>query len=116
MRAKRIEIATSVATRLFAAEQAINVAATRIAELNAVMPMASIEARIAPEIGQDAFESSIDALSLVARAREQIVVTHRRLRTAGDEMGLQTVSFGDSAKPPSAQAAAPSPTPLRIAS
>lgn len=116
MRAKRIEIAQSVATHLFAAEEAINLAASRIAELNAVMPMASIEARIAPEIGQDALESGIDALSHIAKARERIVVTHKRLKTASDEIGLATVSFGDSAKPPSPSGLDVEPARLRVAS
>ena len=115
MRIKRLEAAKAVATRLFAAEEALDIAASRIAELNAAMPLARLEANVSAIIGQAAFATSTEALSLVARAREQIVATHRYLKLASDEMGLQAVSFGDSVKPQSAQADAPAPH-LRIAS
>ena len=101
MRTKRIEVAKAVATRLLAAEHAIDVAATRIAELNAAMPMARLDANVSAMIGQAAFASSTDALSLVARVREQLVATHLHLKAASDDMGLQTISYGDSLKAPS---------------
>lgn len=115
MRIQRLEAAKSVAGRLFAAEEAIDIAASRIAELNAAMPLARLNANVSAIIGQSAFESCTEALSFLAKAREQIVATHRHLRTAGDQMGLQAVSFGDSVKPEKAEAQAPAPQ-LRIAS
>ena len=115
MRTKRLEAAKSVAHRLFAAEEAIDLAASRIAELNAAMPLARLSANISAEIGQAAFESSTDALSFLAKARERIVITHRRLKTASDEMGLETVSFGDVIKPPASADRAAVPN-LRVAS
>ncbi|WP_454887827.1 hypothetical protein [Sphingomonas oryzagri] len=115
MRTQRIEAAKSVATCLFAAEEAIDIAVSRLAELNVAMPLARLNANVSAIIGQSAIESSTNALSFLAKAREQIVATHMHLKVAGDQMGLQAVSFGDSVKPESAELLAPAPQ-LRIAS
>jgi hypothetical protein len=115
MRTQRLEAAKSVADRLFAAEEAIDIAASRIAELNVAMPLARLDANVSAIIGQSAFKSSTKALSFLAKAREQIVDTHHHLKTAGDQMGLRTISFGDSVKPETAEAQAAAPQ-LRIAS
>jgi hypothetical protein len=116
MRTKRIEAARLVAARLFHAERAIDLAATSVAELNAAMPMARLDANMSAMIGQDAFTSSIDTLTLLARARERMVATHVHLKAAQGDLGIAEVSFGDSIKPPSACDAAPSGAHLRIAS
>lgn len=116
MRTKRIEVARSVATRLFAAEQAIDLAASRIAELSAIMPMARLDANVSAMIGQDAIKCSADALRLMAKARERIVMTHVKLKEASDDMGLREISFGDSIKPPTKSQSAPAGGQLRIAS
>jgi hypothetical protein len=115
MRIKRLEAARSVAQRLFAAEEALDLAASRMAELNAAMPLARLSANVAAEIGQAAFESSTDALSFLAKARERIVITHKHLKSASEQMGLETVSFGDSIKPPSSEERTAAPH-LRVAS
>ena len=115
MRAKRLEAAKSVATHLFAAEEGIDIAATRLAELNAAMLNARLGANLSAIVGQPAYESCTDALSFLAKAREQIVVTHMRLKTASDEIGLQAVSLGDAIKPSTATDESPTPL-LRVAS
>ncbi len=102
MPAKRLIIARSVAERLDAAEKALDIAVARIGELNAALPLARLDAMLAAEIGQDALESSAAAIMLAARAREQLVMTHKRLKSAGDSIGLNEVSFGDALKAPSA--------------
>ncbi|KXU33071.1 hypothetical protein A0J57_00450 [Sphingobium sp. 22B] len=88
-------IAHSVAQRLFAAEEALDIAAARIAELNAALPLARLECRLAASIGQDAFRSSAAAVVLVARTREEIVATHARLKQASDDIGLGERAYGD---------------------
>jgi hypothetical protein len=116
MRTKKIEVAKLVAARLFEAERAIDLAATRIAELNAAMPMARLDANMSAMIGQDAFESSTDALTFVARARERMVNAHVRLKAVLGDLGIAEISFGDSIKPPSASAVQGSGGHLRVAS
>ena len=95
MRAQRQSIARNVAERLFAAEAALDIAAARIAELNAALPLARLDARLSTAIGQDAFASSASALVLVAETRERIVATHANLKQPSDDMGLTAVSYGD---------------------
>ncbi|GBH32856.1 hypothetical protein [Sphingobium xenophagum] len=95
MRAQRQSVAKHVAERLFAAEEAIDIAAARIAELNAALPLARLDARISAMIGQDAIQSSASAMLLVAETREKIVITHANLKHASDAMGLPETSYGD---------------------
>jgi hypothetical protein len=116
MRTKKIEAAKLVAARLFEAERAIDLAASRIAELNAAMPLARLDANMSAMIGQDAFESSTDALTFVAKARERMVNTHIRLKAATGDLGIAEVSFGDSIKPPSAHSDLNFGGHLRVAS
>ncbi|WP_068093629.1 hypothetical protein [Novosphingobium rosa] len=95
MRAQRQAIAHSVAARLFAAEEAIDLALARIAELNAALPLARLDARLAASIGQDAILTSASAMVLVAETRDKIVATHVNLKKASDDIGLAEVSYGD---------------------
>lgn len=95
MRAQRQTIARTVAQRLFAAEEAIDLALARIAELNAALPLARLDARLTASIGQDAITSSASAMMLVAQTRDKIVATHLNLKRASDDIGLAEVSYGD---------------------
>ena len=103
----RHNVARSVAERLFAAEEALDLAAVRIAELNAALPLARLDARVAAMIGQDAIEQSASAVMLVARTRERIVATHASLKRASDDIGLAETSYGDLLKAPTATLASP---------
>jgi hypothetical protein len=103
MRAQRQAIARTVAERLFAAEAALDLAAARIAELNAALPIARLDARVSAIVGQDAIMSSASAMLLVAETRDKIVATHANLKHAGDEIGLPVTSYGDLIKPNSAE-------------
>lgn len=114
MRAQRQAIARQVAERLFAAEAALDVAAARLAELTASLPLARLEARLSAAIGQDAFRHSASAMMLIAKTRKKIIVMHAFLKQASDEIGLSEVSYGDLLKAPSAHLA-PSKPRLRLA-
>lgn len=114
MRAQRQTIAHNVAQRLFAAEEAIDLALARIAELNAALPLARLDARLAASIGQDAITSSASAMVLVAETREKIVTTHANLKRASDDIGLAEVSYGDLLKASAARQGDQKPC-LRVA-
>lgn len=103
MRAQRQSIAKHVAERLFAAEEAIDIAAARIAELNVALPLARLDARLSAMIGQNAIQSSASAMLLVAETREKIVTTHANLKQASDAIGLPETSYGDLLKLASAE-------------
>ena len=97
----RREAAMKVAKSLFAAEEAIDAALARTAELTSKMVTARRDASLSALIGQDAFEVSASAFAALARARSDIVETHRRLSEAKIQIGLRTVAIGDELpKPP----------------
>lgn len=91
---KRRAVAQEVADRLFAAEQAIDAAITKTAELTGFIPAARIEAGLACEVGQEALEYAAESFSALVRARAQIVASHRELNASKDQIGLRAVSFG----------------------
>lgn len=99
MRAQRQTIAQTVAKHLFAAEEAVDLALARIAELNAALPLARLDARLAAAVGQDALIQSASALMLLAETRGKIVAAHSNLKQASDDIGLSELSYGDLIKP-----------------
>jgi len=97
---KRRAAAQMVATRLFAAEEAIGEAYARIAELNAVMPQAQAEAGVSTVVGQEAFDGASAMLGTLAVARRQAIETHRAMDATRVQIGLRTVAFGDGLEKP----------------
>ena len=92
--------AMKVAESLFAAEEAIDLALARAAELNSTLVTARTDAKLSAIVGQEAFEVSASAFAALARARADIVETHKRLSETQVQVGLRTISFGDNGKPP----------------
>jgi len=101
---KRRDAAMRVAESLFAAEDAIDAALARAAELNGILVTARTDAQLSALVGQDAFEVAASAFAALARARGDIVETHKRLSETQVQVGLRTIAFGDLGKPPVAQA------------
>ena len=97
---ERREAAIRVADCLFAAEDAIDAALARAAELNAALVTARTEAGLSALVGQDAFEAAASAFAALARARRDIVETHKRLSETRIQVGLRSLAFGDMGKPP----------------
>ena len=91
----RRNAAIKVAESLFAAEAAIDAALAKAAELNGNMVTARTEAKLSALVGQDAFEVSASAFAALARARADIVETHKRLSETKIQVGLRTVAVGD---------------------
>jgi hypothetical protein len=112
----RQAVAQKVADRLFALEDAIDVALTRAAELNASMPEARGEARLPAMIGQEAFDRAAEAFTSLVLARRRVVETHMSLDQARAEMGLKEVATGDLVPKPATppMAGLPGPAPLRV--
>lgn len=110
----RQAVAQKVADRLFALEDAIDVALTRAAELNASMPEARGEARLPAVIGQDALDRAAETFTSLVQARRRVVETHQSLDQARLQMGLKEVATGDLIpKPPSFETGALTQAPLR---
>jgi hypothetical protein len=99
----RQNAATKVVESLYAAEDAIDVALARAAELNSRLVTARTEAGLSALVGQEAFEVAASTYAALARARCDIVETHKRLSETKIQIGLRSVAIGDSVpKPPSA--------------
>lgn len=96
----RRNAAMRVAESLFAAEEAIDVALARTAELNGNMVTARNEAKLSALVGQDAFEVSAAVFAALARARSDIVETHKRLSETKIQVGLRTIAVGDGGTKP----------------
>lgn len=96
----RRSAAMKVAESLFAAEKAIDAALARAAELTGNMVAARSEANLSALVGQDAFEVSAAAFAALARARCDIVETHKRLSEAKIQIGLRTLAVGDGGTKP----------------
>jgi hypothetical protein len=95
----RREAAFKVADSLFAAEAAIDAALACAADLSSTLVHARTEANLSALVGQDAFQGAAAAFAALARARADIVETHKSLSQAQVQVGLRNVAFGDQTKP-----------------
>lgn len=101
---ERRAAALKVAESLFAAEEAIDAALARVAELNGTLVTARSDAKLSAIVGQDAFERAASAFAALARARCDIVETHKKLSETKIQIGLRIMSVGEVGKPPMARA------------
>lgn len=101
---ERRAAAMKVAESLFAAEEAIDAALARVAELNGTLATARMEAGLSAVVAQDAFEGAASTFAALTRARRDIVGTHNKLSEAKVQIGLRMVAIGDQGKPPAADA------------
>lgn len=90
----RRKAAQNVANKLIAAENAIDLALQRTAELAGAMPQARSDANYAAEIGQEAMERAVSAISVLVQARREIVATHKELAETRDRVGLAAFAMG----------------------
>jgi hypothetical protein len=90
----RRQAAQEVANRLIAAENAIDIALQRTAELTGCMPMARGKANFAAEIGQDALERAAGTFAVLVQARREIVETHKELAETQARVGLKAYAMG----------------------
>lgn len=97
---KRRNAAIKVARELFALERAIDAALVQAAELSAVMPTATAEADLSAVVIQDAFERSAATFAALAQARRHVIETHHCLTETKVQIGLRTLSFGDTNEKP----------------
>ncbi|MBV8685801.1 MAG: hypothetical protein JOZ90_08925 [Alphaproteobacteria bacterium] len=96
---QRRAAAMRVAESLFAAEEAIDAALARAAELTSTLVSARTDAHLSAIVAQDAFEGAAAAVAALARARGDMVETHKRLSEAQVQIGLGAVAIGDLGKP-----------------
>ncbi|WP_448586483.1 hypothetical protein [Thermaurantiacus sp.] len=88
------EIATALAARLYAAEEAIDSAVQAASDLASFLPLAGRSVRASAFLGQDAMEHTSASLATLCQARRHLLATHSALTKAQTRLGLQEQSFG----------------------
>lgn len=92
---QKIAIIRSVASKLHAAEEAIDLAIIKICELNSELPSARLGAKLSATVCQPAFDLSASALQNLILCRSQTVQAHEVLAQTQRDMGLGAYAMGD---------------------
>jgi hypothetical protein len=91
----KIAVVRSVAAKLHAAEDAIDLAIIALSELNSELPSARMEANLSATVCQPAFELSAQALQSLIQCRRQTIDAHGALADTQRDMGLGAYAMGD---------------------
>lgn len=98
---QRRDAAEKLSKKLFAAEQAVDEAICKMADLIGYMPIARTNAHLSAVVGQDAISEAAETLSAMVGARGRLVATHNHLAKTRDQIGLQAMAMGSTdMKPP----------------
>lgn len=92
---KKIAVVRTVAGKLHAAEEAIDNAIIKLAELSGELPTARLEAGLSATVCQDAFDGIAQALLALTQSRRQTVEAHAALYNTQCDMGLGAHAMGD---------------------
>jgi hypothetical protein len=94
--------AEQIATALWDAEAAIDVALTKTADFTGKIPALRRQAGASALIGQEAMERASQAVVALAEARRALVEAHKELTLAKQQVGLGAVTMTDTGgdKPP----------------
>lgn len=95
----RLSVGETLATRLYAAESAIDQALIDTATLAAALPAARANAWLSAVTGQRAFEGAAATICALAQARAHIVQTHNTLTALARKLGLDVLAVGPVDKP-----------------
>jgi hypothetical protein len=99
---ERRTAAEQIATALWDAETAIDVALTKTAHFTGAIPALRRQAGASALIGQEAMERASQAVMALADARRALVEAHKELTVAKEQVGLGAVTMTDpgTGKPP----------------
>jgi hypothetical protein len=87
--------AEQIATALWDAESAVDVAIAKTANFTGVMPTLRRQAGASAIIGQEAMERATQAVMALAEARRALVEAHKELTIAKQQIGLGAVTMDD---------------------
>lgn len=99
-----VPIAANVASKLFAAEEAIDFALNKSAELAGLMPMARQQINLSAEVGQDAIEYLLDSMKRLGEARKHMIDAHKALARTQEAARIAPRNFGGFVDKPRGQA------------
>ena len=94
--------AEQIATALWDAESAVDVALTKAATFTGSIPALRRQAGASALIGQEAMERASQAVVALAEARRALVEAHKELNLAKQQVGLGAITMDDpgTGKPP----------------
>ncbi|WP_439567047.1 hypothetical protein [Sphingopyxis sp.] len=96
---ERVSAAKKIASDLHQAEDAIDEAMIRIAQLAATLPTARRETNMSAIVGQAAMAKVAHALAAAGEVRQLLTDAHLALTVTQKEVGLGTRMFGAGVKP-----------------
>lgn len=85
--------ANEVAAKLMAAEAAIDAAIAAVASLTAAIPTAAAQANVGTHVGHEALMHAMESCQSLVKSRTNIIRSHKALRVAQSEVGLDHVAF-----------------------
>ena len=100
---ERVSAAKKIAADLHQAEDAIDEAMIRIAQLAATLPTARRDTNMSAIVGQTAMSKVANALAAAGEVRQLLTDAHLALTVTQKEVGLGTRMFGAGVKPASAK-------------
>ena len=100
---QRVSAAKKIASDLHLAEDAIDEAMIRIAQLAATLPTARRETNMSAIVGQEAMSKVANALAAAGEVRQLLTDAHLALTVTQKEVGLGTRMFGAGVKPAAAK-------------
>jgi len=96
---KRVEMVRVGAEQLFAAEQAVEEAFTRVTALAKSLAEMRLASNLSMGVGRDAMKSITSSIRLLAEAREEMIDAHQHLDGVKTQIGCRTVMVGHLDKP-----------------
>lgn len=96
--------ANEVAAKLMAAEAAIDAAIAAVASLTAAIPTAATQANVGMHVGHEALMHAVESCQSLVKSRTNIIRSHKALRVAQADVGLDHVAFNPLCPPDSAMA------------
>ena len=100
---ERVSAAKKIAADLHHAEDAIDEAMIRIAQLAATLPTARRDTNMSAIVGQEAMSKVANALAAAGEVRQLLTDAHLALTVTQKEVGLGTRMFGAGVKPAAAK-------------
>ncbi|MBK6412449.1 hypothetical protein [Sphingopyxis sp.] len=100
---ERVSAAKKIAADLHQAEDAIDEAMIRIAQLAATLPTARRDTNMSAIVGQAAMSKVANALAAAGEVRQLLTDAHLALTVTQKEVGLGTRMFGAGVKPAEAK-------------
>ena len=95
---EKIAAVRSVASKLHAAEDAIDMAIIKLSELNLELPVARMNANLSAMVAQPAFNLVSEALRTLVQCRQQTIDAHAALSETQYDLGLGAMAMGEAWK------------------